>query len=1721
MHIASVFYAIFHPKKGPRIIFQVPENLITTASPTKTSTTTAGVEGGTTATANGDQEVVKDAPPMPSDTRLDSKNNNTNSTNNSMGRSSLEGGQYALKSQSTVMESRSSLGSSTSSSTTATTSTTSPSNPSRKPSISPNRTTATTNNAVSPTTNSAAPTLFEWELVSQFVIPRLDMCGRLTIFTMRKHRIVGFPVLIWDDKKYERGFQFNINSWDVPVPLIDITKRVEPNWDLTMRKVVPFINGVDHVRKIAQKAEADIDLVKECMAQVMMYQCVMMIDIFQFSNIYTLCRPVMWLFSDPAIYEECGPYVHKGEGEIPPWPRLAWWYARLKPPLTVGKWISQYGIDLEQIDVRRFVTFGIIKGFLRRVHRWPILLKDDKAPLPHSYITLKRRNRSITVAPILGKKNPGGNEHDLQPSNISVHSGFSEPPPNLGSAMNAITQDVNTNPQSNGDGGGGGPGVEEPRDDGTMDPGKFAAEVARRFPGAGVGAGSSAGGVGEPKGVAMTKHQKMGGISASIPNSYVSASVLKARFGDGAASSVDESDDGKDPQALSLPIAQELAEQAYNQGQAVAKKKLEGNANNAAASGGLVVEIPPELSELLDGTHHIDELCVHFGFSWSVLQATLRVVGGGSGDDEDFGRVVVLLRYAAASRLQRAQSKFESLAENARRDIASRLRTELSLRSRAEAMGGDPIDARVGDAREDALEREAENALSAVRLKAEKLLADDEAMDLMNILERYCDILMESRMERTTGLTELLSATSPIPIVDKAMLRRLCSHGIPIQGTAWLRLRSWSLLLGVLPMDKTLWFSVLEKGKNDYTTLRTQIERSLESYPLPGLESGSLSSQDRMLIQFGKDIEGLPQPLRDYFVDLESVEHAKSLVTSTTSVISTRLASLNALKFQETKARHTLNEADIPSITLDDNTQAQEQPTTVLSSQQSRGYWKPILLRMLYVHGSLHASHAHPMGPSQALASIFATVLILALQERQEASNDVYADSEALESSESHVFWLVEAIIGSVRELVETSEEDGEMWPSKFSAMVKWADIELWNDLQRKGLDPSQPYYSYRWIPTLLTHAVPIPVLLPLWDAMFSVTSTLPLPPSNSSSQSLFVYSIGTTMLIRSRGTIFHGGSAVASKEGTGASTPNALTTFWRRQSKMAKEIQIPHTPSTYSPIASPQTPSSPTMSAKAVAGWAGSHGVIGPIPHTPGAMGNIFLVTLRLLQEYDVDAFGGTERLLDTTWSIWRRWCREGGSLNVYEQNASLEAPQNPTGRRLSSGEGGVAASLGRFRELAWKGLTNDISDGSASPSPEPTPIEPSPKPMPPPVVTVTSPTEGKGAGFFSSIMNSKIAENAWKGMINQLDSPDPSPEVSPVSSPLRAEAPRAAPVRAVEPPWESVSRDRSESVTSGSGWSGEGATSWVRGYAERLRDSDTAASLSRTGTQLRARAAEMWSRTPTPTLEKQAMVATGQQHSPRRGAASVDLTTGMSSPISGQEKGHGSPGSSSIGSWSEMFSKRGSLPFVGSYVIGESRSGEGADNAPMQLSRSRESIGSARLEDPYSPPPKPAVFRAQRDSMIGSVLHSAGLSSPESNHPQRSPSSGDLASKSPLQAALAALTGSPTTDGGSSGASKRVPKPLLLNSSALMTPSGGRSGTNSRTPSRRPSPSPTPTPRASSNRFSVSTDDDSVAGATGFVSLRRGPITNPRTAGYGAIGAGGSASGRDGSHSSRASTS
>ncbi|ETW86069.1 hypothetical protein HETIRDRAFT_44321 [Heterobasidion irregulare TC 32-1] len=174
----------------------------------------------------------------------------------------------------------------------------------------------------------------------------------------------------------------DVKDWMVPLSLINLERIIEPNWDLTMAKVCQYIDGTNHVSRIADLADCDIELTRQAISHLLYYQVIMTIDIFQYSNTYTLRKSVEWLADELHVKDECGPYVVKPGRMIPDWPKLLYLYSRLKPGRTVFEWMHDHDVRGLGIDVRRFTSFGVIKGFLRRVHRWPILLPDPDPDLP-------------------------------------------------------------------------------------------------------------------------------------------------------------------------------------------------------------------------------------------------------------------------------------------------------------------------------------------------------------------------------------------------------------------------------------------------------------------------------------------------------------------------------------------------------------------------------------------------------------------------------------------------------------------------------------------------------------------------------------------------------------------------------------------------------------------------------------------------------------------------------------------------------------------------------------------------------------------------------------------------------------------------------------------------------------------------------------------------------------------------------------------------------------------------------------------------------------------------------------------------------------------------------------------------------------------------------------------------------------------------------------------
>jgi hypothetical protein len=232
-----------------------------------------------------------------------------------------------------------------------------------------------------------------------------------------------------------------VESFHVPISTVRLDALTDENWDPTMEKIVRFINGINSIRRIADLADADYTLTKQCIQHLMHYRCLVIVDIFQFSNIYAVTSDICQFLTDPDVFREFQAYVYKpqlplrarltsnGSGSqvstsVPrstpeshssllstssssmstvqsatPGPQLPTLipsfnlYRSLHQGVTVYDWYVEHHKQLKNIDVRRFISFGVIKGLIYRVHSYPIYDSTRRQSTVYSHVLGDRRTR--------------------------------------------------------------------------------------------------------------------------------------------------------------------------------------------------------------------------------------------------------------------------------------------------------------------------------------------------------------------------------------------------------------------------------------------------------------------------------------------------------------------------------------------------------------------------------------------------------------------------------------------------------------------------------------------------------------------------------------------------------------------------------------------------------------------------------------------------------------------------------------------------------------------------------------------------------------------------------------------------------------------------------------------------------------------------------------------------------------------------------------------------------------------------------------------------------------------------------------------------------------------------------------------------------------------------------------------------------------------------------
>lgn len=177
-----------------------------------------------------------------------------------------------------------------------------------------------------------------------------------------------------------------VQAWDVPLLVRELPSPEQWTWDLTLQRIHPHIDGVKHIQRIADLADVELKLVKRAVRELVCRERAILLDVFHFQAVYAPTAELAFFVKSAEVVEECCNYIAVDPAKNPvargardtktiestnshP-QKVIELYTSLTRGLSIHDFVLAHQAQLANIDVRRFVTFGVIKGFLRRVPKY-------------------------------------------------------------------------------------------------------------------------------------------------------------------------------------------------------------------------------------------------------------------------------------------------------------------------------------------------------------------------------------------------------------------------------------------------------------------------------------------------------------------------------------------------------------------------------------------------------------------------------------------------------------------------------------------------------------------------------------------------------------------------------------------------------------------------------------------------------------------------------------------------------------------------------------------------------------------------------------------------------------------------------------------------------------------------------------------------------------------------------------------------------------------------------------------------------------------------------------------------------------------------------------------------------------------------------------------------------------------------------------------------------
>ncbi|CAH2263208.1 jg24019 [Pararge aegeria aegeria] len=164
-------------------------------------------------------------------------------------------------------------------------------------------------------------------------------------------------------------------------------------------KILPYIDGFNHVSKIAALTDVEISLVRACVQNLVYYGVVTLVPIFQYCAVYSATPKLRQLTRCAGLQRQCVEFCARSPRQLPRVSDLFRMYAGMSYGSTVRDLCRRMRPQELAINERKLVLFGVLEGLIRRVYKYPVTLHNDNASLrsEHSQYVARTYNGLVCL----------------------------------------------------------------------------------------------------------------------------------------------------------------------------------------------------------------------------------------------------------------------------------------------------------------------------------------------------------------------------------------------------------------------------------------------------------------------------------------------------------------------------------------------------------------------------------------------------------------------------------------------------------------------------------------------------------------------------------------------------------------------------------------------------------------------------------------------------------------------------------------------------------------------------------------------------------------------------------------------------------------------------------------------------------------------------------------------------------------------------------------------------------------------------------------------------------------------------------------------------------------------------------------------------------------------------------------------------------------------------